>query len=85
MNAKKAKALRKILRNLEKVNPEKITSVHGFLEDTKKRTLTSVEDLDDKGELIERKVPTSVGQISVDPRSRRGVYLHIKKTLEGSL
>lgn len=81
MNAKKAKALRKLMRNLEKMHPDKLATDHSYVENEKKRKVIKVEDLDAEGNVVSKKVAVSQGQMTVLPTTKRGLYLHLKRNL----
>jgi len=83
MNAKKAKALRKILRNLEKMQPEGAQPLPeiSYSENTRNRKIIVMNDLDKEGNLVEKKIPIAAGTITVDQRSMRGVYKNLKKAM----
>lgn len=80
MNAKKAKALRKLVKNLETVNPSRITTT-GYTEDPRSARYMEVEDLDAEGNPITKRVKVATGPVKVNPRSKRGIYLHLKKSM----
>lgn len=85
MNAKKAKALRKVLKNLEKLNPQESLSgqsTTGYQENKDRRKMITIEDFDEKGELVKKTIPIAAGTITVEKASPRGLYLQLKKGLE---
>jgi len=80
MNSKKAKALRKLVRNLQKQQGE--LPVHEFI--TVKNTAKDVmvQKSGEDGEVGVEKLHVFDGQKRVAPRSQRAVYLHLKKEME---
>ena len=81
MNSKKCKALRKALKNLEAYQPEKLKGDCIYVEDKTKRKIITIKDLDKNGELVDKQVSISAGQVSVTPDSKRGLYKTFKKNL----
>jgi hypothetical protein len=83
MNAKKAKALRKIIRNLEKMRQggEQVIPEVAYSENVRNRKQVTVSDFDDKGEMVEKTIPIAAGTITVEARSKRGLYNHLKKEI----
>ncbi len=83
MNAKKAKALRRVLKNLEKLNPQANLSGQSntYSENEQNRKLITVEDFDKDGNVISRVIPVAAGTITVNKDSKRGLYLHLKKAM----
>lgn len=83
MNAKKAKALRKLLRNMAAQYKEgKLPAVdYTTVPNTEKSFM--MEKTDENGAVtgVEKKVVFS-GQQRVAPRSERAVYLHLKKEMD---
>jgi len=81
MNAKKAKALRRVLKNLAKQNPDKVLPDVAYTEDPTKRKMLTVKDMDKDGQLVDKEIAISAGTVSVNPSSKRGLYNHLKKCL----
>ena len=84
MNAKKANALRKVLRNMEKLNPESASLSAPnttYSENKQRRKVITIEDMDQEGNLVQKEIPIATGTISVEKASKRGLYLHLKKSL----
>jgi len=85
MNQKKVKALRKVLKNLEKnTAPENLSALltTTYTENKQNRKQIWVEDLDEKGEVISKQVPIAAGTVTVNKNCRRGLYKHLKKNLD---
>lgn len=82
MNAKKAKALRKVLRNMVKGHPENIPVRDYEIVPKTSKTIT-VDKTDELGMItgIEEKVLFN-GQVRLSSRSQRAVYHYLKKELE---
>lgn len=91
MNAKKAKALRKMLRNAEKMAPpgtEAVPTV-AYYEMEKRRKYITVPDDDELITLPDgsttpamKQVQIAVGQLVVAPKTTRGRYKLLKKKLD---
>lgn len=81
MNAKKAKALRKLLRNMVNQQPENLPE-HQFIEvrNTHKEVYVT-KDVTDSSEGSVEKVRIFDGQKRNSPQSQRAVYLHLKKEM----
>ena len=81
MNSKKAKALRRALKNLQKQNPN-LPEVN-YLENERNRKTVAVENIDPStGKLVTNNIVISAGTVTVNLKSIRGVYLRLKKDLE---
>ena len=80
MNAKKAKALRKLLKNLQDHQDTNLPA-HGFVtvKNTDKHVMMEKEK--ENGAVGVEKVCLFQGQQRVAPRSERAVYLHLKKEM----
>lgn len=85
MNQKKAKAIRKVLKNLAQLNPQGNHSEQSttYSENKQNRKTVTVEDLHE-GEMITKTIPIAAGTISVNPTCRRGLYKRLKKGMEES-
>ena len=83
MNSKKAKALRKVLRNLEKTNQNLATETT-YVEHENKRKVMHYEDIDENGNTVEKSVLVAGGQQTVNPISKRGLYKKLKKEMKKS-
>ena len=81
MNAKKAKALRKLVRNALSTQPELFKGEH-FIENESKRKVIQVEDLDEDGKVVTKKVAISPGQLTLNPTTARGLYTTLKNAAE---
>jgi len=81
MNAKKAKALRRVMKNLAAQNPDRVLADVAYTEDQSRRKTITVQDMDKDGQLVEKVIPISAGTVSVNPSSKRGLYNHLKKSL----
>ena len=81
MNAKKAKALRKLVRNALNTQPELFKGDH-FIENESKRKTIQIEDLDEEGNIVTKKVAISPGQLSLNPTTARGLYTTLKNAAE---
>lgn len=85
MNAKKAKALRKVLKNLanhQAPNGQTISEETTYSENKQNRKTIVVEDLNKDGELEKRVIPIAAGTITVGKQTQRGLYLHLKKAMQ---
>lgn len=81
MNAKKAKALRKVLRNMVANHHETIPVVdYNVVPKTEKAVMMDKTDENGNVTGVEKKVFFE-GQVRVAPRSERAVYLHLKKEM----
>lgn len=83
MNSKKAKALRKVLKNLGKLNPQLETST-AYVEDVNKRKTITVQDMDETGTLVDKVVPISSGTVMLSHKSVRSLYKHLKSGLKAN-
>lgn len=92
MNAKKAKALRKVIRNAQQLNQNGPVPEVAYLENEKRRKYIEVIDKDKMSEYerehpgepvieLKKKVQVAHGQFTVAPKSARGIYLRLKKKL----
>lgn len=79
MNSKKAKALRKVLKNLQTQQPD-IPKLE-YTENKQNRKFISVEDLDADGNTITKQIPIASGTVTVNERSIRGLYKRLKKVM----
>ena len=80
MNAKKAKALRKVLKNLQ-ASGNQMPEI-SYSENEQNRKRIAVEDFNEAGELVQKVIPIASGTITVERNSIRGLYLHLKKSLK---
>lgn len=83
MNSKKAKALRRVLKNLQaqqNPNDQALPQV-AYTENKQNRKMISVEDLDKDGNTVTKEIPIAAGTVSVDKRTVRGLYKHLKKAM----
>lgn len=80
MNAKKAKALRRLVKNAQKIN-EDLKNAQEYTENVSKRKMLTYEDIDETGNHVSKDIAISQGQITVNPASPRGLYLHFKKSI----
>lgn len=84
MNAKKAKAARKLLRNMEKLDAGKTpVTADGYREREDRKKIQKMVVLDDAGLPVERNVEVAPGTLTVSPGSARSRYLYIKKQIRG--
>jgi len=83
MNSKKAKALRRVLKNLQaQQNPtDQALPQVAYSENKQNRKMISVEDLDEEGNTVTKNIPIAAGTVTVEKRSVRGLYKHLKKTM----
>ena len=81
MNAKKAKALRKIMKNLENENPQ-VNTATAYSENTLNRKIINVKDLNENGEMVNKEITIATGTISVTKNSHRGLYLSLKNAIK---
>jgi hypothetical protein len=81
MNAKKCKALRKVLKNLQNAQPDMLKGDCTYVEDKTKRKIITIQDFDEKGELIAKQIPISAGTITVNSQCKHGLYKKFKKNL----
>jgi len=84
MNSKKAKAIRKLLKNL-KADPtvaDKLTPETSYTENTRNRKMIKTTDFDENNELVEKMMAISVGTISLNPKCDRGLYKHLKSQVK---
>jgi predicted RNA-binding protein YlxR (DUF448 family) len=85
MNAKKAKALRKVLKNLvshQLPNGETISQETTYTENKLNRKTIVVDDMNEAGELVKKEFPIAAGTITVGKKTQRGLYLHLKKAMK---
>jgi len=81
MNAKKAKAARKLLRNLEKMDAGKTPiAENGYREREDRRKIQEMIVMEDDAP-VKRQVQVSHGTMVVTPGSKRSRYLYIKKQI----
>jgi hypothetical protein len=82
MNAKKAKKLRKLLREIDKASPDEARKAVGYNEDVKKRKMHNFEVVNPTTGAKESKpYPIAPGMVTVDKGTNRGRYLYLKKGL----
>jgi hypothetical protein len=79
MNSKKAKAIRKAIRNAQKNQPDLFKDGQEYIENESKRKTVEIEDLDADGNVFTKKVAISLGQLTTNPASQRGLYKQLKK------
>ena len=80
MNSKKAKALRRMIRQAQAQMPERFNPDQ-MLENTKNRKTMQYEDVQEDGSITTREVNISMGTIKADPSSAQGLYKHLKKVI----
>jgi hypothetical protein len=78
MNAKKAKAIRKAIRNAQKNQPD-LFKGQDYIENEARRKTLEIEDLDADGNVVTKKVAVSMGQLTTNPASPKGLYKQLKK------
>lgn len=83
MNSKKAKALRRMIRQAQAQMPERFNPDQ-MLENTKNRKVVTYEDLQEDGSTVTKDVQISMGTIKADPSSAKGLYNHLKKVMTSS-
>jgi hypothetical protein len=84
MNSKKAKAIRKLLKNL-KADPsvtDKLTPETTYTENVRNRKMIKYNDVNEAGEVVEKAMPISAGTISLNPKCERGLYKHLKSQVK---
>jgi hypothetical protein len=80
MNAKKAKALRRLVKNAKNLKPEAFSdNQQEYFENEKKRKSIIVDEVNENGETVLKKVAISQGQLVANPATERGLYLHFKR------
>lgn len=78
MNSKKAKLLRKMVRQNIEGNPKFSNMArHAYVEIEKRRKFTEVDEKDGG-----KKVQVATGQLIVAQGTLRGMYLHLKKAFK---
>jgi hypothetical protein len=93
MNAKKAKALRKVLKNLTQIKNEgsNLVSNTVYTENIQNRKMITVQDIADNpvnattdgdgSYTTTKKIPIAAGTITLSKNCARGVYKKLKKSL----
>lgn len=84
MNAKKAKALRKLAKQVATEAPDKVSQTVQYVINQADQRVEHVEDFDAKGDLVTKIVPVLAGTVEVDPGTTRGIYHHLKKLVPGN-
>lgn len=71
---------------MEQANPEKANQIPetSYLENKLNRKTIHVEDFNEAGELEPTTIVIAPGTITVSADSKRGLYLHLKKTMKAS-
>ena len=77
MNSKKAKALRRLVKNAQKSKPELFTE-DKYVENVDKRKKIIIEDLDENGNVVTKDVVISRGQYLLETSSAKGLYRTLK-------
>lgn len=77
MNSKKAKALRRLVKNAQKSKPELFTQEE-YVENVDKRKKIIIEDLDENGNVVTKDLVISSGQYMLDTSSAKGLYRTLK-------
>ena len=72
---------------MEQSNPEKANQIPeiSYLENKENRKTIHVDDFNEAGELVPTTITIAPGTITVSADSKRGLYLHLKKTMKASV
>ena len=86
MNAKKAKALRKVVKNLmnhQTPDGQRISAETKYDENHVNRKVIEIDVPNKDGSgFMKQSVPIAAGTITVDKRCKRGLYIHLKKAMK---